>query len=422
MNIWKSCAGQVTTGLKNSDNLFNYTINVSYKKVYLKPGKEESLKRFHPWVFSGAIARVEGEPEEGEVVDVYTSQKEFIACGHFQVGSIAVRVLSFCQETIDHAFWVRRLEVAKDLRRALGLIGNPQNNTYRLVHGEGDNLPGLIIDVYDHTAVMQAHSAGMHVYRMEIADALSEVMGDVIQNIYYKSETTLPFKADLLATENGFIKGGSPENIAMENGLKFHVDWLKGQKTGFFVDQRENRHLLEHYAKGRNVLNMFCYTGGFSFYAMRGGANLVHSVDSSAKAIDLTNENVELNFPGDARHQAFAEDAFKFLDRMGDQYDLIILDPPAFAKHRDALRNALRGYTKLNAKAFEKIRPGGILFTFSCSQVVNKQDFRNAVFTAAAQSGRSVRILHQLTQPGDHPVNIYHPEGEYLKGLVLYVE
>ena len=380
------------------------------------------MKRFHPWVFSGAIARVEGEPEEGEVVDVYTSQKEFIACGHFQVGSIAVRVLSFRQETIDHAFWVRRLEVAKDLRRALGLIGNPQNNTYRLVHGEGDNLPGLIIDVYDHTAVMQAHSAGMHVYRMEIADALSEVMGDVIQNIYYKSETTLPFKADLLATENGFIKGGSPENIAMENGLKFHVDWLKGQKTGFFVDQRENRHLLEHYAKGRNVLNMFCYTGGFSFYAMRGGANLVHSVDSSAKAIDLTNENVELNFSGDARHQAFAEDAFKFLDRMGDQYDLIILDPPAFAKHRDALRNALRGYTKLNAKAFEKIRPGGILFTFSCSQVVNKQDFRNAVFTAAAQSGRSVRILHQLTQPGDHPVNIYHPEGEYLKGLVLYVE
>lgn len=395
---------------------------MSYKKVYLKPGKEESLKRFHPWVFSGAIARVEGEPEEGEIVDVYTSKKEFIACGHFQIGSIAVRVLSFVQETIDHAFWVRKLSIAKDLRVALGLIGNPQNNTYRLVHGEGDNLPGLIIDVYDHTAVMQAHSAGMHVYRMEIADALSEVMGDVIQNIYYKSETTLPFKADLLSTENGFIKGGSPENVAMENGLKFHVDWLKGQKTGFFVDQRENRHLLERYAKGRNVLNMFCYTGGFSFYAMRGGANLVHSVDSSAKAIDLTNENVELNFPGDTRHKAYAEDAFKFLDRMGDQYDLIILDPPAFAKHRDALRNALRGYTKLNAKAFEKIRPGGILFTFSCSQIVNKENFRNAVFTAAAQSGRSVRILHQLTQPGDHPVNIYHPEGEYLKGLVLYVE
>lgn len=395
---------------------------MSYKKVFLKPGKEESLKRFHPWVFSGAIARVEGEPEEGEVVDVYTSKKEFIACGHFQIGSIAVRVLSFRQEPIDHAFWVRRLQVAKDLRCALGVLGNPQNNTYRLVHGEGDNLPGLIIDVYDHTAVMQAHSAGMHLDRMAVAEALEEVMGDVIQHIYYKSETTLPFKADLLATENGFLKGGSPENVAMENGLKFHVDWLKGQKTGFFVDQRENRALLERYAKGRNVLNMFCYTGGFSFYAMRGGANLVHSVDSSAKAIDLTNENVSHNFPGDTRHQAFAEDAFKFLDRMGDQYDLIILDPPAFAKHRDALRNALRGYTKLNAKAFEKIRPGGILFTFSCSQVVNKQDFRNAVFTAAAQSGRSVRILHQLTQPGDHPVNIYHPEGEYLKGLVLYVE
>lgn len=395
---------------------------MAYKKVYLKPGKEESLKRFHPWVFSGAIARIEGEPEEGEIVDVFTSKKEFIACGHYQVGSIAVRVLTFTQQEIDRDFWRQKLQVAKDLRVALGLIGNQENNTYRLVHGEGDNLPGLIIDVYDHTAVVQAHSAGMHVFRMEIAEALSEVMGDIVQNIYYKSETTLPFKADLLARENGFIKGGSPENVAMENGLKFHVDWLKGQKTGFFVDQRENRHLLERYSKGRNVLNMFCYTGGFSFYAMRGGANLVHSVDSSAKAIDLTNENVQLNFPGDPRHQAFAEDAFKYLDRMGDQYDLIILDPPAFAKHRDAVRNALRGYTKLNAKAFEKIRPGGILFTFSCSQVVNKDNFRNAVFTAAAQSGRSVRILHQLTQPGDHPVNIYHPEGEYLKGLVLYVE
>ena len=355
-------------------------------------------------------------------MDVYTSKKEFIACGHFQIGSIAVRVLSFVQETIDRAFWVRKLASARALRVALGLIGNPQTDTYRLVHGEGDNLPGLIIDVYGSTAVMQAHSAGMHVCRMEIADALTEVMGDTVRNIYYKSETTLPFKADLLARENGFIKGGSADNVATENGLKFHVDWLKGQKTGFFVDQRENRHLLEHYARGRNVLNMFCYTGGFSFYAMRGGANLVHSVDSSAKAIDLTNENVKLNFPDDPRHQAYAEDAFKFLDRMGDQYDLIILDPPAFAKHRDALRNALRGYTKLNAKAFEKIRPGGILFTFSCSQVVTKENFRNAVFTAAAQAGRSVRILHQLTQPGDHPVNIYHPEGEYLKGLVLYVE
>ena len=394
---------------------------MSYQKVYLKAGKEESLKRFHPWVFSGAIARIEGEPEEGEIVEVYTSKKEFIACGHFQIGSIAVRVLTFRQEEVNADFWKHRLEVALDLRCSLGLVDNPENNTYRLVHGEGDNLPGLIIDVYGQTAVMQAHSAGMHVYRMEIADALMEVMGDRVKHIYYKSETTLPYKADL-GPENGFIKGGSPENVALENGLKFHVDWLKGQKTGFFVDQRENRHLLERYSKGRNVLNMFCYTGGFSFYAMRGGANLVHSVDSSAKAIDLTNQNVELNFPGDERHQAFAEDAFKYLDRMGDQYDLIILDPPAFAKHRDALRNALRGYSKLNAKAFEKIKPGGILFTFSCSQVVDKKDFRNAVFTAAAQSGRSVRILHQLTQPGDHPVNIYHPEGEYLKGLVLYVE
>ena len=391
-------------------------------KVYLKPKKEESLLRFHPWVFSGAIARIEGNPEEGEVVEVYTSDKQYIASGHYQIGSIAVRVLTFKKEEINHDFWVRRLTVARNLRQALRLIGTENNNACRLVHGEGDNLPGLIIDLYDHTAVMQAHSAGMHVYRHEIANALKEVMGDIIQNIYYKSETTLPYKADLESTENGFLLGGSTENVAMENGLLFHVDWLKGQKTGFFVDQRENRDLLEHYSLGRNVLNMFCYTGGFSFYAMRGGARLVHSVDSSSKAIDLTRANVELNFPGDTRHEAFAEDAFKYLDRMGGEYDLIILDPPAFAKHRGALRNALRGYTKLNAKAFEKIRPGGILFTFSCSQVVSKQDFRNAVFTAAAQSGRSVRIMHQLTQPADHPVNIYHPEGEYLKGLVLYVE
>lgn len=391
-------------------------------KVYLKPKKEESLLRFHPWVFSGAIARVEGNPEEGEVVEVYTFDKQYIATGHYQIGSIAVRVLSFKKEEINHDFWVRRLTVARDLRKALRLIGTENNNACRLVHGEGDNLPGLIIDLYDHTAVMQAHSAGMHIYRHEIAEALKEVMGDTVQNIYYKSETTLPFKADLQSTENGFLLGGSTENVAMENGLLFHVDWLKGQKTGFFVDQRDNRALLEHYSLGRNVLNMFCYTGGFSFYAMRGGARLVHSVDSSAKAIDLTRANVELNFPGDNRHEAYAEDAFKYLDRMGGEYDLIILDPPAFAKHRGALRNALRGYTKLNAKAFEKIRPGGILFTFSCSQVVSKQDFRNAVFTAAAQSGRSVRIMHQLTQPADHPVNIYHPEGEYLKGLVLYVE
>lgn len=394
---------------------------MSYKKVYLKPGKEESLKRFHPWVFSGAIHRIEGEPEEGEVVNVYTSKNEFIAMGHFQIGSIAVRVISFLEEDVNKDFWKRKLAIAYDLRKRIGLADNPTNNTFRLVHGEGDNLPGLIIDIYDKTAVMQAHSAGMHVYRMELAEALSEVMEGRIENIYYKSETALPYKSDL-GPKNGFLKGGSPENIAIEYGLKFYVDWLKGQKTGFFVDQRENRALLEKYAKDRNVLNMFCYTGGFSFYAMRGGAKLVHSVDSSAKAVDLTNKNVELNFPGDPRHTAYAEDAFKYLDRMGDQYDLIILDPPAFAKHKDALRNALQGYRKLNAKAFEKIKPGGILFTFSCSQVVTKDNFRTAVFTAAAMAGRSVRILHQLTQPADHPVNIYHPEGEYLKGLVLYVE
>ena len=391
-------------------------------RVYLKPGKEESLKRFHPWVFSGAIARIDGQPEEGEIVDIYTSQNEFIAKGHFQIGSIAVRVLSFRQdETINIDFWKRKLAIALDMRRSIGIADRKDNNTYRLVHGEGDNLPGLVIDIYDRTAVMQAHSAGMHLDRMAIADALSEVMDDRINNIYYKSETTLPFKADLYPG-NGFLRGGGTDNIATEYGLKFHIDWLKGQKTGFFVDQRENRALLERYAKGRSVLNMFCYTGGFSVYAMRGGAKMVHSVDSSAKAIDLTNQNIALNFPDDTRHTAYAEDAFKYLDHMSSCYDLIILDPPAFAKHRDALRNALQGYRRLNAKAFEKIQPGGILFTFSCSQAVNKDQFRTAVFTAAAQSGRNVRILHQLTQPADHPVNIYHPEGEYLKGLVLYVE
>ena len=391
-------------------------------KVYLKPGKEESLKRFHPWVFSGAIARIDGQPEEGEVVEIYTSHNDFIAKGHFQIGSIAVRILSFLQdETIDSGFWKRKLSVALNMRRSIGIAGRKDNNTYRLVHGEGDNLPGLVIDIYNRTAVMQAHSAGMHLDRMTIADALSEVMEGLIDNIYYKSETTLPFKADLYP-ENGFLRGSSTDNIATEYGLKFYIDWLKGQKTGFFVDQRENRDLLERFATGRSVLNMFCYTGGFSVYAMRGGARMVHSVDSSAKAIDLTNKNIDLNFPNDTRHTAYAEDAFKYLDHMGDRYDLIILDPPAFAKHRDALRNALQGYRRLNAKAFEKIQPGGILFTFSCSQAVNKDQFRTAVFTAAAQSGRNVRILHQLTQPADHPVNIYHPEGEYLKGLVLYVE
>ena len=392
-----------------------------YRKVFLKKGKEESLRRFHPWIFSGAIQSTEGELEEGEVVRVITAGGEFIAVGHYQIGSIAVRVLSFSDVAIDREFWSSRLRSVFAMRRAIGIADNPRNNTYRLVHGEGDNLPGLVIDVYGDTAVMQAHSVGVHKERADIARCLVDVAGDRIKNVYYKSETTLPYKAEL-GQEDGFIVGGSDDNVAMENGLKFHVDWLKGQKTGFFVDQRENRSLLESFAKGKKVLNMFCYTGCFSFYAMRGGAELVHSVDSSAKAIELTTRNVGMNFPGDTRHEAFCEDAFKYLDRMGDRYDLVILDPPAFAKHRGALHNALKGYTRLNQKAFEKIQPGGILFTFSCSQVVTKDNFRNAVFTAAALAGRKVRILHQLHQPADHPINIYHPEGEYLKGLVLYVE
>lgn len=389
-------------------------------RVFLKPKKEESLLRFHPWVFSGAIHKIEGQPEEGDLVKVYGANGNFRAIGHYQIGSIAVRILSFKQINIDKHFWEERIRIAYELRRTLKLTGVENNNTYRLIHGEGDNLPGLIVDVYANTAVIQAHSVGMHYARKNIADAIHSIINE-IDNIYYKSDATLPFKANL-DNEDGYLYGGDNIKTALEYGLKFNVDWVKGQKTGFFVDQRENRSLLEFYSTGRSVLNMFCYTGGFSFYAMRGGAKLVHSVDSSAKAISLTKQNVELNFPGDPRHEAYAEDAFKYLDRMGNNYDLIILDPPAFAKHKDVLRNALQGYRKLNAIAFEKIKPGGILFTFSCSQVVSKENFRLAVFSAAAQSGRNVRILHQLTQPADHPVNIYHPEGEYLKGLVLYVE
>ena len=377
-----------------------------YKTLYLKKGKEESLKRFHPWIFSGAVAQIEDGVAEGEIVRVFTSQGDFIAVGMYQIGSIAVRVLSFRDVEIDGEFWFSRLQSAWQMRQAIGLIGRENNNTFRLVHGEGDNLPGLVIDCYGDTAVMQAHSVGMHLVRHEICEALVRASEGEIKNVYYKSETTLPFKAD----------------VEHENGLNFHIDWLKGQKTGFFVDQRENRHLLETYSKGRSVLNMFCYTGGFSVYAMRGGAKLVHSVDSSAKAIELTNRNIALNFPGDERHAAFCEDAFKFLDANDKTYDLIVLDPPAFAKHRAALRNALKGYTRLNVKGLQRIKPGGILFTFSCSQIVTKENFRNAVFTAAVQANRKVRILHQIHQPADHPINIYHPEGEYLKGLVLYVE
>jgi 23S rRNA (cytosine1962-C5)-methyltransferase len=395
---------------------------MKYSKVVLKPKKEESLLRFHPWIFSGAIQSIEGKPDEGDIVEVYGANQRFLAIGHYQIGSIAVRILSFEQADIDNGFWQRRLKAAYTLRLSLGLAGVGDNNTYRLVHGEGDNLPGLIIDMYAHTAVIQAHSVGMHYARHQIAEALIHILGGTVQHIYYKSETTLPFKANLDNENESLYGGETEEDIAVENGLKFYVDRQKGQKTGFFVDQRDNRTLLEHYAKGRSVLNMFCYTGGFSFYAMRGGARLVHSVDSSSKAILLTKKNVELNFPDDTRHEACAEDAFKYLEKMGCNYNLIVLDPPAFAKHKNVLRNALQGYRKLNAIAFEKIQPGGILFTFSCSQVVSKENFRLAVFSAAAQSGRSVRILHQLTQPADHPVNIYHPEGEYLKGLVLYVE
>jgi 23S rRNA (cytosine1962-C5)-methyltransferase len=388
------------------------------KQIQLKCGKEESLLRYHPWVFSGAIQRIETDIQEGDVVRVVNAGGEFAAVGHYQQGSIAVRVLTFDDEPIDDAFWFHRLESAYAMRKSIGLADAQQTNCFRLVHGEGDLLPGLIIDVYDKTAVMQAHSIGMHLCRKAIADQLVKVMGSRVKHVYYKSETTLPY----MEPENGFLYGGCDDNIAEENGLNFYVDWLHGQKTGFFVDQRENRALLERYAAGKKVLNMFCYTGGFSFYAMRGGAELVHSVDASQKAVELTNCNIALNFPGDKRHEAFCDDAFSFLDKSEQQYDLVILDPPAFAKHRAALHNALKGYIRLNQKAFQKIQPGGILFTFSCSQVVSKDHFRNAVFTAAVQAHRKVRILHQLHQPADHPVNIYHPEGEYLKGLVLYVE
>ena len=414
------------------------------KQIYLKHGKDDSLLRYHPWVFSGAIARMDDGISEGDTVRVLSAAGRYLATGHYQHGSIAVRVLTFNDDAIDNAFWRRRLQEALNVRQRIGLAGSsltshptpltshPTTTAYRLVHGEGDQLPGLIVDIYGSMAVMQAHSIGMHLARKTIAQQIVEVMQPTVSSVYYKSEGTLSF----VEPENGFLIGSEGDSTAVENGLRFYVDWQRGQKTGFFVDQRDNRSLLESYARGRRVLNMFCYTGGFSFYAMRGGAELVHSVDSSAKAIELARRNVELNFPGDKRHEAFCEDAFKFLDNdtattltshlsplnPRPKYDLIILDPPAFAKHRGALHNALKGYTRLNAKAIEKIAHGGILFTFSCSQVVTKENFRNAVFTAAALARRQVRILHQLHQPADHPINIYHPEGEYLKGLVLYVE
>lgn len=394
---------------------------MEYPHIILRRGKEQSLERFHPWVFSGAVAQIPDNIEEGDIVAVHSADGRLIGVGHYQIGSITVRILAWGDAVIDETFFSHRLNEALKLRQALGLV-REDNNAYRLVHGEGDFLPGLVVDIYGDTAVLQAHSPGMHFMRDTIARCLTSLPGAGIVNVYYKSETTLPYKAHL-DPQNDYIIGAFSSNIAIENGLKFNIDWLKGQKTGFFVDQRDNRALLEKYSNGRRVLNMFCYTGGFSVYAMRGGAAMVHSVDSSAKAVSLTDANIALNFPGDTRHKSFAQDAFNFLSEMQPgAFDLIILDPPAFAKHRSALKNALVGYRRLNAAAFAKIAPGGILFTFSCSQAVNREQFRLAVFSAAAQSGRKVRILHQLTQPADHPVNIYHPEGEYLKGLILYVE
>ena len=392
--------------------------------IQLKPKKEESLQRFHPWVFSGAIQHIDGKPVEGDLVEVYDSKRNFLAIGHYQIGTIAVRVVSFENILVNDEFWSRKIQQAYAMRKSLGLVASNYNNTYRLVHGEGDSLPGLIVDVYDETAVMQAHSIGMHETRAILAKAIIANIPE-IKNVYYKSETTLPFKAAIEPKDGYLIGKESVELFALENNLKFQVDWIRGQKTGFFIDQRENRSLLERYSSGKSVLNMFCYTGGFSVYALRGGAKLVHSVDSSAKAIALTNMNIDLNYPNDTRHKSYEEDAFKYLNNLhtlDQKYDLIILDPPAFAKHREALHNALKGYKRLNAKAFEQIKPGGIIFTFSCSQVVTKEQFRLAVFSGAAESKRNVRILHQLSQPADHPINIYHPEGEYLKGLVLWVE
>lgn len=392
-----------------------------YPKISLLRGKEESLRRFHPWVFSGAIRHIDEGIDEGDTVSVVADDGTQLGVGHYQIGSIAVRMLSDRDTDIDVGFYRSRLEEAVRLRASLGLI-RPDNNAFRLVHGEGDFLPGLVVDIYGSTAVVQAHSPGMHYARMMIADSLLEIPGLDIKNVYYKSETTLPYKA-ALDPQNDYIRGAYDTNVALENGLKFHVDWLKGQKTGFFVDQRDNRSLLRQFARGRRVLNMFCYTGGFSVYALSGGAVEVHSVDSSAKAVQLTDANVALNFGQDAPHRSFALDAFRYLDEMPEGlYDLVILDPPAFAKHRSAIKNALRGYQRLNARAISKMPSGSVLFTFSCSQAITKEQFRLAVFSAAAQTGRRVRILHQLTQPADHPVNIYHPEGEYLKGLVLYIE
>jgi 23S rRNA (cytosine1962-C5)-methyltransferase len=389
-------------------------------KVILKSGKGQSIRRFHPWIFSGAIKEMNGKPEEGDVVAVYDNTGEFLALGHCQIGSIAIRIFSFENIVPDYSFWKQKLTNAYKLRKELGLAESGQTNVYRLFHGEGDGIPGLIIDFYNGTAVLQIHSIGAYQLRNILVDILKEIYGSGLKSIYDKSESTIPFKSAIDA-KNEHLFGITTSEIVKEYGLNFEVNWAEGQKTGFFIDQRENRRLLQSFSNGRQVLNMFCYTGGFSVYAIRGGATLVHSVDSSQKAIDLVNKNVQLNF-NNAAHEAFAVDAFKYLEDIKDKYDLIVLDPPAFAKHQNALDNALQGYKRLNQKAFEQIRPGGILFTFSCSQVVTKENFRKSVFAAAANARRNVRIIHQLVQPADHPISIYHPEGEYLKGLVVYVE
>lgn len=394
--------------------------------VHLRRGKEESLLRRHPWVFSGAIDHIaEGDKAlaEGDVVDVITKGGEFIARGHYQIGSIAVRVLTFDEEAIDAKWWEERIAHAKALRESLGMVNNRDTTCYRLVHGEGDLLPGLVVDVYGRTAVVQCHSVGMYHSRLLIAEAIRKAYGEEIEAIYDKSSQTLPFKADLGAID-GYLWGRSenPDAVVLENGLKFKVNWEEGQKTGFFIDQRVNRDLVRQYSRGRKVLNTFCYTGGFSVAALAGGATEVVSIDLSERAVKLADENVRLNFGQEAKHEAIACNAVEYLKDIDSDYDLIILDPPAFAKHHKVLGNALQGYKKINARALQKIRSGGILFTFSCSQAVSRELFRTTIFTAAAIAGRKVRIIGQLTQPADHPINIYHPEGEYLKGLVVYVE
>ena len=396
-------------------------------KVFLKRGRDESLRRFHPWVFSGAVAQVQGSPAEGDIVAVYSAEGQFLASGHWQIGSIAVRILSFDADPTAPDFWEISIRRALAVRQAVGLADDPQTNCFRLVHGEGDGLPGLIVDWYDGVCVMQAHSVGMFRARLQICEALKTVFGERLKAVYDKSSGTAPFKAGLELVDGYLWRAGdftAAETVVSENGRKFLVNWEEGQKTGFFLDQRDNRALVGKYAAGRRVLNLFCYTGGFSIYARSAGAVQVDSVDSSARAMSLVGRNIALNVaPDDCAASNYCEDAIEFLRKVPEgSYDLIIVDPPAFAKHRGALKNALRAYQRLNAAAIAKVAPGGLVFTFSCSQVVDKITFANTVFSAAAQTGRGVRILDRLCQGADHPVSIYHPEGEYLKGLLLYVE